>query len=151
MLMKTLRSGKNAKQIQFETTQKIRSVVSNFIHTTPHGVGAATIGYGERGSQFFSGSPTNSHWFKRFMSGCHRHMGDVWVPDKACTLDEILASLDILQQEFLLLNYGQRRLKVCLTASMLITGYTAALRGEELSLIDIGMMNKSWQEGRDYS
>ncbi|KAL7560835.1 hypothetical protein ACA910_013270 [Epithemia clementina (nom. ined.)] len=78
-------------------------------------------------------------------------MGNVWVPDKPCTLDEILASLDILQQEFLLLNYGQRRLKVCLTASMLITGYTAALRGEELSLIDIGMMNKSWQEGRDYS
>ncbi|KAL7575505.1 hypothetical protein ACA910_020090 [Epithemia clementina (nom. ined.)] len=35
--------------------------------------------------------------------------------------------------------------------TMLITGYTAALHGEELPLIDIGMIRKYWQEGCDYS
>ncbi|KAL7575471.1 hypothetical protein ACA910_007368 [Epithemia clementina (nom. ined.)] len=150
MLMKTLRAGRNAEQIQFETALKVRAVVSNFVHTTPYGVGASTIGHGECGGQFFSGSPTNSQWFKRFMSGCHRRMGNVWVPDKAVTLDEILAALTILQDEYLKLTHGQRRLEVALTGSMLVTGYAAALRGEEISLIDIGMVQKYWAEGRDY-
>ncbi|KAL7574951.1 hypothetical protein ACA910_010774 [Epithemia clementina (nom. ined.)] len=151
MLLKTLRAGKNTEQIQFETARKVRAVVSNFVRTTPHGVGASTIGYGEHGSQFFSGSPINSHWFKRFMNRCHRRMGDVWVPDKACTLDEILVLLEILQQEFEALKPGQRWLEACLTAAMLITGYIAALHGEELALIDIGMIQKYWHEGRDYN
>ncbi|KAL7578709.1 hypothetical protein ACA910_015948 [Epithemia clementina (nom. ined.)] len=44
MLMKTLRQGQNTTQIQFETTRKVRSTVSNFVHTTPSGVGIATVG-----------------------------------------------------------------------------------------------------------
>ncbi|KAL7578815.1 hypothetical protein ACA910_016036 [Epithemia clementina (nom. ined.)] len=147
MLIKTLRAGRNAEQIQFETTRKLRSAVSNFIHTTPCGIGAATIGYGERGSQFCSGSPTNVQWFKRFMSGCHQRMEDVWVPDKAVTLEEILAALDILEDEYQSLASGQRRLEVTLTGTMIVCGYTTALRGEEISLVDIGMIQKHWDEG----
>ncbi|KAL7577187.1 hypothetical protein ACA910_003522 [Epithemia clementina (nom. ined.)] len=84
------------------------------------------------------------------MNGCQRRMGDVWVPDKAVTLDEILAALDILQDKYLKLTHGQRRLEVALTGSMLVAGYAAALRGEELSLIDIGIVQKYWAEGRYY-
>ncbi|KAL7576792.1 hypothetical protein ACA910_013812 [Epithemia clementina (nom. ined.)] len=109
MLIKTLQASRNAEQIQFETARKLRSAVSNFIHTTPYGVGASTIGYGERRSQFFSGSPTKSQWFKRFMIGCHCQMGDVWVPDKAVTVEEILAALFILYEEYQSLMGGQRR------------------------------------------
>ncbi|KAL7570987.1 hypothetical protein ACA910_002610 [Epithemia clementina (nom. ined.)] len=150
MLMKTLHSGQNGEQVQLKTARKIRSAVSNFVHTTPHGVGASTIGHGEHGGQFFSGSPTNSQWFKRSMSGCHQRMGDVWVPGKAVTLEEILVSLEILQDECVQLGHGQRRLEVALAGAMLVAGYTAALRGEELPLIDIGMIRKYWAEGRDY-
>ncbi|KAL7564860.1 hypothetical protein ACA910_001605 [Epithemia clementina (nom. ined.)] len=147
MLLKTLESGRNTDQIQFETARKVRAAVSNFIHTTPHEVGASTIGYRECGSQFFSGSPTNSQWFKRFMSGCHGRMGDVWVPDKVLSLEEILATLDMLEEELKMLEAGQRRLKVAPTGSLLVCGYTAPLRGEELPLIDIGLIRKHWDEG----
>ncbi|KAL7563946.1 hypothetical protein ACA910_017561 [Epithemia clementina (nom. ined.)] len=152
MLMKTLRQGRNTTQIQFEMARKVRSTVSNFIHTTPRGVGISTVGQGERAGFFFSGSPTNSQWFKRFMSGCHRQMGDVWIPDKAVTLEEIHAALEILQVEYTTLSHCHRRLEICLTASLLLllVGYTAALRGEEIPQIDIGMIQKYWSEGRDY-
>ncbi|KAL7571173.1 hypothetical protein ACA910_014771 [Epithemia clementina (nom. ined.)] len=48
-------------------------------------------------------------------------------------------------------HYGfNRRLEVCLTASLLIVGFTAALRGEEIPQIDIGMMRKYWKEAKEY-
>ncbi|KAL7578710.1 hypothetical protein ACA910_015949 [Epithemia clementina (nom. ined.)] len=84
------------------------------------------------------------------MSGCNRRMGDVWIPDKAVTLEEIQAALEILQIEYTTLSHCHHCLKVCLTATLLIVGYTAALRGEEIPQIDIGRIQKYWNEGRDY-
>ncbi|KAL7567918.1 hypothetical protein ACA910_019631 [Epithemia clementina (nom. ined.)] len=149
--MKSRRPGRNADQIQYETARKIRSTISNFIHTTLGGVGLATTGSGDRSSMFFLGSPTNSLWFKRFMMGCHRRMGDVWIPDRAVTVEIVLALLDLLDEEFKALQVGQRRLEVCLTGALIVAGYTAALHGEELPQIDVGMLCRYWEEGRDYT
>ena len=96
---------------------------------------------------FFSNSPTNSYWFKRFLTGCHRRMGDVWIPDKALTLDVLKACLNMLDKEYEDLTKGQRRLEVVLTGAMLVASYFAALRGDEVPLIDVGMMRKYWDEG----
>ncbi|KAL7567263.1 hypothetical protein ACA910_016729 [Epithemia clementina (nom. ined.)] len=106
MLLKTRQVGRNAAQIQFETAQKLQATVSKFVHTTPGGTGAATIEYGDRGEQFFTASPTNSSWFKQFNNGCHWRMGNVWLPDKAVSLEEVLSALAILEDEFAHLNYG---------------------------------------------
>ncbi|KAL7577934.1 hypothetical protein ACA910_007565 [Epithemia clementina (nom. ined.)] len=84
------------------------------------------------------------------MSGCHRRMGDVWVLDRAVTLEEILASLDILKEEYEQLEGGQRQLEVAFTGALLACGYTAALWGEEIPLVDIGMIRKHWDEGPNY-
>ncbi|KAL7572644.1 hypothetical protein ACA910_010393 [Epithemia clementina (nom. ined.)] len=84
------------------------------------------------------------------MSGCHCQMGDVWVPDKAVTVEEILAALFILHEEYQSLMGGQQRLEVALMGAMLVCGYTAVLRGEEIPLIDIGMIWKHWDKGQNY-
>ncbi|KAL7568367.1 hypothetical protein ACA910_012089 [Epithemia clementina (nom. ined.)] len=81
MLVKTLQAGRNADCIQFETARNICSTVSNFIHTTPFGSGASTVGTSDRSGLFFLGSPTNSLWFRQLMLGCHCRMGDMWIPD----------------------------------------------------------------------
>jgi hypothetical protein len=77
MLLRSLDRGANANTIQYETMRGLRSHYSNFIHTVPKGSGYASIGEGSRGEMFFSNSPTNSYWFRRFMQGCHRRMGDL--------------------------------------------------------------------------
>ena len=151
MLMKTMRAGRNSTHIQFETARKVRSAVSNFFHTLPGGTGLATVGQGERGGLFFSASTTNSHWFRRFMTGCHRRMGDVWIPDQAVTVDEVKAALSILEDEWTNGATGQRRVELALTGAMVVVGYVAALRGEELPQIDVGLMRKYWEEGLNYS
>lgn len=151
MLIRTLNPGRNSEMVQFETARKARSTVSNYFHTIPCGTSLATVGYGERGGSFFSNSPTNSYWFKRFMQGCHKRMGNVWIPDKALTLDVLIACLRILETEYVDSLPGQRRLEVALTGAMLVASFMAALRGEEIPLIDIGMMKKYWREACDYS
>ncbi|KAL7565458.1 hypothetical protein ACA910_020841 [Epithemia clementina (nom. ined.)] len=151
MLVKTLRAGRNADCIQFETARKVCSAVSNFIHTTPFGAGASTIGTSDWGGLFFSERPTNSLWFRQFMLGCHRCMGDV-ILDRATTLEVVTGCLELLEEEYSSVKPGnQQRLEVCLMAGMLVVGYTAALRGEEIPQIDLGMMQKYWSEGRDYA
>ena len=147
MLLKTKNQGRNLRHIQFETARKVRSAVSNFYHTLPGGTGLATAGHGDRGGLFFSGSPTNSHWYKGFMTGCHRRMGDVWIPDQATTLDEVKAGLAILEEEWQSGLQGARKREVALTGALVVAGFVAALRGEEIPQIDIGLMRKYWVEG----
>jgi hypothetical protein len=77
MLLRSLDRGVNANTIQYETMRGLKSHFSNFTHTVPGGAGYASIGEGSRGGTFFSNSPTNSYWFRRFMLGCHRRMADV--------------------------------------------------------------------------
>lgn len=81
MVMRALDEGKYAEFIQFETTRRLRSHVSNFEHTTPGGIGNAFVN--EEGRvPFLSNASTDSPWFRHFVTGCHRRMGDIWVPDR---------------------------------------------------------------------
>ncbi|KAL7580653.1 hypothetical protein ACA910_002166 [Epithemia clementina (nom. ined.)] len=140
ILVKSCRAGHNADQIEFETAHKVCSMVANYIHTTPGGTGLATAGSGDRSGMFFSGSPTNGLWFKRYLTGCHRRIGNIWIPDRAITVEIILGLLELLEEEYHLLETGQRRLEVCSTAALIVTGYSAALQGEEIPQIDVGML-----------
>ena len=147
LLMKSLQDGRNSKHIQFETARKVRSVVSNFIHTLPGGTGMSTMGTGDRTALMFTSSPTNSFWFKRFMAGCHRRMGDVWIPDRAVTLEEVLCGLSILEKEWANFPQGQRKMEIALTGALVVIGFCAALRGEEIPQVDVGLLRKHWEEG----
>jgi len=148
LVLKSLSPGRNSAHVQFSSIRKVRSAVSNYVHTTPSGVGWSTIGGGESGGQVFTNSPTNSYWFRRFLLGCHKRMGDVWIPDRAITVDEIHVALGILEEEWGRsgLEFGER-LEIALTGALLVIGFTAALRGEEMPQIDLGPMNKYWEEG----
>lgn len=58
MVLRSLDPGLYANYIQYETTRKMRSHVSNFEHTTPGGVGAAFVG--DEGRVSFLSNGTNS-------------------------------------------------------------------------------------------
>jgi hypothetical protein len=131
LLLRSLDPGKNAEKIQYETMRKLRLHVSNFVHTTPGGLGATFIADDGKGGAVTE-SPTNSDWFKCFMRGCHKRMGDIWIPDRAFEGD----------------NDG--RLKTVLTAAMLMGGFAGGLRGEEIVRMDLGAMRKHWNESMEH-
>ena len=79
-------------------------------------------------------------------------MGDVWKPNKALTRSELSACFTILELEWERTARGDKneRCRIASTACLLISGYFAALRGEELNRIHLGMIRKNWKECVEY-
>lgn len=145
-LLRSLDLGINTRTIQFETMRKLRSHYSNYYHTLPNGTGLTTIADG-RGTATFTGSPTYCYWFRRFMTGCHRRMGDTWLPDRATTIDEILHAYIILEEDWAKFQEDRdMQLQTALAAMILVGGFSGALRGEELPKIELGAIRKHWEE-----
>jgi hypothetical protein len=148
MLLRSRDPGINSSNIQFETLRKMRTHLANFIHTIPGGRGATLFMTDDGTGGTLSNSPTNTEWFRRFMKGCHKRMGDVWVPDRALTVKELTCALSLLQEDWITFrNDIQGKKETCLMASTLISGFFAALRGEEIVRVDLGAMRKHWNEG----
>mmetsp|Transcript_3766 Transcript_3766/g.5131 ORF Transcript_3766/g.5131 Transcript_3766/m.5131 type:complete len:384 (+) Transcript_3766:6692-7843(+) len=148
IFIRSLDPGINASNVQFSTICKLRSHVSNYVHTTALGVGPTFIGEEGR-TQMVSSSPTNSLWFQRFMTGCHKRMGDVLIPDRAIPIEEILASIRIQKERLESTESDDRttQLKIILTTTFIISGFISALRGEEMVKIDLGGIRFYWNEG----
>jgi hypothetical protein len=124
--------------------------MSNFVHTTPYGLGATFIADDGKGGTE-SASPTNLDWFKRFMRGCHKRMGDIWIPDRALTIRELLCCQTLLENDWDLFKGDEHgRLKTALTAVSMIEGFAAGLRGEEIVRMDLGAIRKHWNESMDH-
>ena len=153
MLLRSRDVGINSKTIQYETMRKLRSFLSNFVHTTYGGHGDTFMSE-DGGGGTVSMSPTNSPWFKRFMRGVHKRMGDVWIPDRALMKRKLMLCLTLLEEDWLVYsegNDGGGKLKAGLTATMLIAGWFAALRGEEIVRIDVGQMRQHWDESVNHT
>jgi len=145
-LLRLMDAGVNTETIQFETIRKMRSHFSNFCHTTPQGTGMATIS-DSRGMTFFLQSPSNSYWFRWFMQGMHRRMGDVWIPDRALTLDEVLHMMLILEEDWAnMANDDVGRLQCALLACAILGTFGNGLRGEELIRMELGEIWRYWEE-----
>jgi hypothetical protein len=146
LLLRSREKGRNAEFVQYETIRKVRSHFSNFIHTTPGGVGDIFIS-SDNVVNGISRSGTNTIWFKRFMKGCHSRMGDVWCPDRPLTMWEALLCQEMLEDDWRTFeNDPIGRLKTALTGLMISAGIGGGMRGEELVRVDIGVIRKHWSD-----
>lgn len=151
ILLRSMEPGRNSSTVQYETMRKLRSHLSNFAHTCPGGVGASFMSE-EGGAGMISNSPTNAEWFRRFMKGCHRRMGDVWMPDRPITIHELKAVLEFMEADWVTFEGDvQGQYNTAMTACMFVAGFFAALRGEELVRVDIGAMRKHWCEAVNFT
>jgi len=151
MLVRSLRPGQNAANVQYETIRKGRSAISNYVHASAGGTGDVAISMGDRGGSFVTASPTNSPWFRRFLVGCHRRMGDTWIPDRALTIDEVLAAQAVCEDDWQShCAQPDFLLDIALTGVLITTVFGAGLRGEEVPQIDLGGLRKHWHEGTEH-
>jgi hypothetical protein len=125
----------------------LRSHYLNFVHTVPGGAGYATVDIDSRGATFFSNSPTNGYWFRRFMQRCHRWIGDVWIPDRVLMIDELLHSMVLLDEDWdTYAKDPEGQLQTALTRFCLTVRYSAALWGEEIPRLNLRAMRKHWED-----
>jgi hypothetical protein len=150
ILQRSLAPGKNSSFVQYETIRKTRSHISNFFHTVPGGMGEMFIAT-ESSVSGMTRSPTNSPWFKRFMQGCHRRMGDVWCPDRPITMREALTVQKELEKDWKTFERdAEGRLKTAVSGVLFTAGLGGAMRGEEINRLDVGIIRKHWKEALDH-
>ena len=148
LVVRSLDPGNYAKTIQFETVRKVRGCYSNFVHASVGGMGESFIA-DDTGVTAITRSSSNTLWFRRFMQGMHKRMGDIWIPDRAITIHEVLIAMSILEEDWnSMVEVGDIRgmERAALTAVMVIAGFFGGLRGEEITRIDIGLIRKHWEE-----
>ena len=122
LIIRSTDRGKNSNTIQFETMRKLRTHYANFTHTTPSGL-SELVASGASNGSLFSGSPTNSNWFWRFMEGCHHRMGDQWYQDRAITIDEMDCLQALLEEDWTLYRSDQKNLlEIVLVGMCVVVG-----------------------------
>jgi hypothetical protein len=143
----------HAKDID-ELTQLSQALVTRFQEIEAKQQEAAKSAPGGMGEMFIatessvSGmtrSPTNSPWFKRFMQGCHRRMGDVWCPDRPVTMHKALAAQEELENDWRTFEKDpEGQLKTAITGVLITSGFGGGMRGEEINRLDLGIIRKHW-------
>ena len=152
MLQRSFDPGRNSTTVQWSTCRKIRSCVSNAIHTSPMGSGLASMTDGQKTTHFTS-SPTNHVWFQSFAKGFKNRLGEVVLQDQALTIDDLLAFLIALDERWVA---GKSRqdwedlFEVATIGTAVACGFSAGLRGEELGHIRVQQSLLKTSTGMDH-
>ena len=148
LLHRSLDKGRNKPTVQFSTMRKLRAFFSNVFHTGNASTGMSSLA-GAHGSQFFTESPTYGFWFKRFIEGCHRRMGDHVLSDRALTIDELLVIQVLMEEDWTEMEEEGNRedqLHLAMFAVVLTIGFSGAFRGEEIPKFDLGTTREHLEE-----
>jgi hypothetical protein len=72
------------------------SAVTNFSQDVVGGL-EDSMGVHEHNCMFISGVVTHKFWYSRFMTGVHKHVGQIRKPDRVLTIDVIQSVYRILE------------------------------------------------------
>ena len=144
LLHRSLDKGRNKPTVQFRTMRKLRAFFSNRFHTGNASTGMSSLA-GVHGSQFFTESPTYRFWFKRFIEGCHRRMGDYVLSNRALTIDELLVIQVLMEEDWNEMEEEGNR-EAQLHLSMFAVVLTRSFRGEEISKFDLSTTREHLEE-----
>ena len=132
-LVRSLDPGRNSDTVQYDTLRGQRTFVNNYVHTTPSGQGGLTTLVGDRQRLVLTESVTNHYFYSRFMEGQHERLGDVRIPDRALSIDELLALMVELEQAWDLAKENtELRFEIATIGCIVANGFCGGLRGEEL-------------------
>ena len=121
MLVRSLDPGRNEATVQFATMRRLRSAFSNAWHASARGLAGQPC-------------PTDSHWFRRFMLGAHKRMGDEIKTDFGLSLPLLHELMKNLNRDWnnTAWTNGRSKLRTAEMAMVLILGFCLGLRGEEI-------------------
>jgi hypothetical protein len=136
LLDRSLDPGRYSDQVQFGTFRKTRSTITNITQAGVEGLGDS-IGAYQRNKIWVTSAPTQKFWFSRFMEGLHKRVGEIRMPDKILTIEEVHAIDKTLEQEWKHASAKPEKKRISELGTWIIGGVCTGLRGEEMLLIDL--------------
>jgi hypothetical protein len=99
ILQLSLKPRKDDTHLQFRSIRKFRSAVSNVYHMPIEGL-KATVMAKDTTKLMVTECPKYGTWFKKFMTGCHKRMGETVRPDRALSSSNLVEILNIMEEEW---------------------------------------------------
>ncbi len=153
MLRKSQMPGRNAEDHQqFDSIRKLRTALFNVNQSSALETSRALNFQGDGGKIFkLNGAGTQSIIFNLFSRGLEKRMGRMVKQDTPLSIQilaEILRNLDGILEDEVSSVYETR--KATMLGAYLIIGYTAALRGGEVFLMEATSLCAMIDEGRHF-
>jgi hypothetical protein len=137
VLLRSLDPGKNEKYVQYGTSRKMRSAISNFWSSSIEG-GKHAVVQRDTTKMFETSCPTHGEWFERFMLGMHKRQGDKSYPDLAISIEAMLALMerfDAFWKEAR--GDWKKEGEVLFPALFSVVTFCGGFRGEETPLMEL--------------
>jgi len=149
VLMRTLDQGKNEETIQFGTASSAKTAFANMWRASSEGAGLETVMARDRSKMFQTSCPTSGDWFERFTLGMHKRMGDKVKLDEAISMETMLELMRIFERDFEKARTEglEIQAEVIFPALFVVLGYCAALRGEEVPMMDLKGAKELFETG----
>ena len=136
MLDRSLDPGRCADHVQHGVFRKVRSSITNIIQSGVGGLGDSMGAY-QRNKIWVTKAATQKFWFSRFMEGLHKRVGEIRMPDRILTIEEIHAIDRCLEREFVHAKGKEDQKRLSELGTWFSGGICTGLRGEEMLLIDL--------------
>lgn len=150
MMIRSLDPGKNEDYVQFNTVRSMRGAFSNYWKASCHRDDVSVLMKGQT-KMIVSSSPSNSIWFKSFMMGFHKRVGDLSLPDKAVSIELMCSLMNRFEEQWEAAK--EKRFEeqdVILPALFALVAYVGILRGKEVPLMDLNETRLKTQMGLNH-
>ena len=146
-LDRSLAKGKYERFVQWSTTRKVVSAMNNLSQAALGGLGDS-IGAYENKKIWFSKAVGHNFFMSRFKEGLHRRVGEVVRPDEPITIEILRHVLRELNSKWDLEKSKTRPsqatlYQLALSGAWYTVGFSVALRGEEMLLLEYAGTKKS--------
>jgi len=148
IVQRSLAKGRYSANVQYETIRKFRAAASNIYHSSVVGQDSVVMAQDTHKLKV-TDCPTYSDFFERFNKGLHKRMGDIVKPDRAISHELLKAVLNLVDRDWEEAPQGAK-LMIALEGAFYSIAYALALRGEEVSLVELRGIRRCWRQGLDH-
>ena len=148
-LKASLNPGKNVSSYtQYDTIRKLSSAYTNQFEASLTSAKETWVLKSEKSNSFFTKCPTRSEFFTRFKAGLRSRMGRDVKGDLAIDYRIMLRILSHLKEELLEVETMiKRRRWIASVGAFYTIGFTLALRGNEILMLDLSELRKNIKSG----
>ena len=145
----SLREGRYTSNLQYDSMRRTQTWFGN-AHEAGESAGTESIFASDMKKLHVTEVPTASRWFPRFMLGAKRRMGVIRRQNEALTVHQILAMLEITEQDWHRSACEKERKEIEEVACFAVIAFALSLRGEETPMVSIDGLVEYWEETKRY-
>jgi hypothetical protein len=144
-VLASLRQGRNATNVQFDTIRKTQTWYSNVYDVGGNFSCQTVVGLDQK-KQYLSTGHTFGKWFSRFMRGARLRMGMVRRQNEALTSKLILGVCAEAEKIWSLAHLEVKRTEMEDAVCFTLIAFSTELRGEEVPLVSLKGLLNFWME-----